>query len=44
MVKVLLEIEGNKLLDGKAVAAHLVECCVLCVVSILLTFPVRIVE
>ncbi len=42
--EVLLEIEGNKLLDRRAVAAHLVVCCVLCVVSILLAFPLLIVE
>ncbi len=24
------EIEGNKMLDGRAVVAHLVVCCVLC--------------
>jgi hypothetical protein len=46
-----LEIEGNKLLDGRAAAAHLVVCCVLCVVccvlcvvSIVLAFPLMIVE
>jgi hypothetical protein len=42
--EVPLEIEGNKLLDGRAVAAHLVVCCVLCVVSILLAFPLLIVD
>jgi hypothetical protein len=33
MVEVPLEIEGNKPLDERAVAAHLVVCCVLCCVN-----------
>jgi hypothetical protein len=31
MAEVPLEIEGNKPLDVRAAAAHLVVCCVLCV-------------
>ncbi len=31
MAEVPLEIEGNKPLDGRAAAAHLVVCCVCCV-------------
>ncbi len=52
--RISLEIEGNKPLDSRAVAAHLVVRCVLaehtqhttllCVVSILLAFPLLIVE
>jgi hypothetical protein len=42
--EVPLEIERNKLLDRRVVVAHLVVCCVLCVVSILLAFPQLIVE
>jgi hypothetical protein len=33
MPEVLLEIEGNKPLDRRAAAAHLVVCCVLCCVN-----------
>ncbi len=35
IAEVPLEIEGNKPLDGRAVVAHLVVCCVLSAVSIL---------
>ncbi len=54
MAEFPLEIEGNKPLDGRMVAAHLVVCYVLSqhtqhttllyVVSILLAFPLLIVE
>jgi hypothetical protein len=33
IVEVPLEIEGNKPLDGRVAAAHLVVCCVLCCVD-----------
>ncbi len=36
MAEVPLEIEGNKPLDRRVVAAHLVVCCVLCCVIFLL--------
>jgi hypothetical protein len=54
MAEFSLEIEGNKPLDGRVAAAHLAVCCVLsqhkqhttllCVVLILLAFPLLIVE
>jgi hypothetical protein len=41
--EVPLEIEGNKLLDRRVAVAHLVVCCVLCIVLILFAFLLLIV-